>query len=80
MRPQPIRPTRFNGQTIDYAAVVTLLLDNSDVERTIEIVATFSTVEDETPTVKSDLIRAAHTEFESRLGDHHENRRAVAKA
>jgi small conductance mechanosensitive channel len=57
----------------------TVLLDNSDVERTIEIVATFSTVEDETPIVKSDLIRAAHTEFETRLGDHRENRKVVAK-
>jgi small conductance mechanosensitive channel len=58
----------------------TVLLDNSDVERAIEIVATFSTVEDETPIVKSDLIRAAHAELESRLGDHRENRKAVAKA
>jgi len=58
----------------------TVLLDNSDVERAIEIVATFSTVEDETPIVKSDLIRAAHTEFDSRLGDQREESKAVAKA
>lgn len=32
-----MRATRFNGQTIDYAAVVTVLLDNGDVRRVLRM-------------------------------------------
>jgi alanine dehydrogenase len=46
MRPQPIRPTRFNGQTIDYAPLVTLLLDNADVRSVLRMRDAIDALED----------------------------------
>jgi small conductance mechanosensitive channel len=46
-----------------------VLLDCSAVENALEIVVAFSTAEDETAAVKSDLIKAVHAALDSELGE-----------
>jgi small conductance mechanosensitive channel len=45
-----------------------VLLDRSAVENALEIVVAFSTAEDETAAVKSDLIKAVHAALDAELG------------
>jgi small conductance mechanosensitive channel len=45
-----------------------VLLDRSAVENALEIVVAFSTAEDETAAVKSDLIKAVHAALDTELG------------
>ena len=46
----------------------TVLLDRSAAENALEIVVVFSTAEDETAAVKSDLIKAVHAALDAELG------------
>ena len=45
-----------------------MLLDRSAAENALEIVVAFSTAEDETATVKSDLIQALHAALDTEPG------------
>jgi small conductance mechanosensitive channel len=46
----------------------TVLLDRSATENALEIVVVFSTAEDETAAVRSDLIKAVHAALDAELG------------
>jgi hypothetical protein len=46
-----------------------VLLDHSAAENAIEIVVAFSTAEDETAAVKSDLIKAVHAALDAEPGE-----------
>ena len=50
------------------APAPSVLLDRSAAENAIEIVVAFSTAEDETAAVKSDLIKAVHAALDAELG------------
>ena len=45
-----------------------MLLDRSAAENSLEIVVAFSTAEDETAAVKSDLIKAVHAALDTEPG------------
>jgi small conductance mechanosensitive channel len=51
------------------APAPSVLLDRSAAENAIEIVVAFSTAEDETAAVKSDLIKAVHAALDAEPGE-----------
>ena len=51
------------------APAPSVLLDHSAAENAIEIVVAFSTAEDETAAVKSDLIKAVHAALDADPGE-----------